>query len=481
MGRSTLVAGPAGSGKTLLGLQFVAEGAHRLDEPGVIVTFEESPEALLDNAACFGWPLQMLRDEDRLAFVDVSPSPGEVHVEAGGFDFAALQARILHAADRVGAKRVILDAIGTLFAQFSDAGAVRRELFRVLAAMRERGLTVMVTAERPLDGGPIARYGVEEFVTDNVILLRNVSQAGRRRRTLEVLKLRGGDHMRGEAPFVIDAEGGLTVLPTSGLVDRSDDQGADGSPRRQLSTGVRDLDEMLGGGVWQGSVVVVTGTTGAAKSVALSQFIGEAEGRGLLVSFAESRAHLLRNASRWGMELSDSGDDGRTVCIVARQPEAASIEEHLLALRRLIAKYKPNRIALDSVSALQRIAPPWEYRDFAVALINELRNASATTMLTATRQSGPATAPGISALEELSDVLLSMLVIEKLGRMHRAVAVIKMRGADHDQAIREVLVGDQGIEIGETFSNVQGILGGRAGFTIDGEAAHYGEMFSGDR
>ena len=470
MGRSTLISGPAGSGKTLLGVQFVVAGAKTLNEPGVIVTFEESPRGLSDNAAAFGWPVDMLVEEQRIAIVDVSPAPGEVHVESGDFDFAALQARILHAAKRVGGRRILLDAIGTLFAQFSDAGAVRRELFRVLSALRDEGLTVLVTAERPVEHGPIARYGVEEFVTDNVILLRNATKAGRRRRTLEVLKLRGGDHIKGEAPFVVDAEGGVTVLPMVPVAEVE-------SSARLVSTGVAALDRMLGGGVWQGSVVVVTGTTGAAKSVALSQFIGESDGRGLLVSFAETRSHLMRNAARWGMDLGDAVEGGRMM-LVARQPECASIEEHLLALRRMLAKHKPDRVAIDSVSALQRIAPPQEFRDFAVALINELRNSSATAMLTATRDARETATPGISALEELSDVLLSMLVVEQLGRMHRAVAIRKMRGAAHDRSIREVLVGDQGIEIGDPFHHVQGILEGRAGFTLAGEEATYDDMFS---
>ena len=309
-----------------------------------------------------------------------------------------------------------------------------------------------------------------------MVLLRNATLAGRRRRTLEVLKLRGGDHVKGEAPFVIDAEGGVTVLATVGPVETAHPES-----ERQVSTGVHELDAMLGGGVWEGSVVVVTGTTGAAKSVALSQFIAQTEGKGLLVSFAESRAHLLRNASRRGLNLCGTeGDDG-PVAVVARQPEAASIEEHLLALRRLIEAHKPERIALDSVSALQRIAPAREFRDFAVALVNELRNAPATAMLTATRDMRSAPAPGISALEELSDVLLSMLVVEQSGRMHRAVAIRKMRGADHDRAIREVTVGDNGIEIGDPFHNVHGILEGRAGFSLAGEEAHYGDMFAGDR
>ncbi len=330
---------------------------------------------------------------------------------------------------------------------------------------------MLVTAERPLDDGPIARYGVEEFVVDNVVLLRNTTQGGRRRRTLEVLKLRGGDHLKGEAPFVVDAEGGVTVLPMAPALEVDE-------ASRQVSTGVPALDKMLGGGIWEGSVVVVTGTTGAAKSVALSQFIGETTGRGLLVSFAESRTHLVRNAGRWGMNLGEAIEAGR-IQVVARQPESAGIEAHMLALRRLLQVHNPERVALDSVSALQRVARPGEFRDFVVGVVNELRNSGATAMLTGTRDPRTSATAGVAALEELSDVLLSMLVVEQLGRMHRAVAVRKMRGSEHDSAIREVIVGDQGIEIGEPFDKVQGILEGRVDFTLAGEQAHYNDMFLG--
>ncbi|MEI6560320.1 MAG: ATPase domain-containing protein [Rhodospirillaceae bacterium] len=216
-GRTTLLAGTAGSGKTVFALQFLVSGIKQFDENGVIVTFEESPGELARNVESLGWEIQRYVAEGRVALVDASPEPGESVCEAGPYDLSALLARIEHAVRKVGATRVILDSVGAIFPQFADSNVVRRELHRVVAGMRQLGVTSLITIERVHEYGEIARFGVEEFVADNVIILRNPLEQEKRRRTIEILKFRGTTHHKGEYPFTIDPSTGVTIIPLSAI------------------------------------------------------------------------------------------------------------------------------------------------------------------------------------------------------------------------------------------------------------------------
>lgn len=216
-GRTTLLAGTAGSGKTMFALQFIMTGVKKYDQPGVIVTFEEAPEELKQNVASLGWDVDALVESGKVAIVDVSPEPGEEVIEAGVFDLTALMARIEFAVNRVGAKRVVLDAIGAIFPQFSDSSLVRRELHRIATGLRRLGVTSLLTVERAEEYGAIARFGVGEFVADNVVILRNQLEQERRRRTIEILKFRGSSHRKGECPYTISYPDGITIVPLSSI------------------------------------------------------------------------------------------------------------------------------------------------------------------------------------------------------------------------------------------------------------------------
>ena len=214
-GRSTLVAGTAGSAKTVLAMQFLVEGAAR-GEHGLLVTFEEAPADLRRNVLGFGWDIAKLEAEKRFAFVDASPRHDEERLEAGEYDFGALVARIEAGVRRIAAHRVVLDSMGSLFTQFRDTAIVRRELHRIAVALKGLGVTAMITSERNDDYGAISRHGVEEFVADNVILLRNALDDEKRRRTIEVLKFRGTSHQKGEFPFSVTGDG-VVVIPLSAI------------------------------------------------------------------------------------------------------------------------------------------------------------------------------------------------------------------------------------------------------------------------
>jgi circadian clock protein KaiC len=301
--RTTLVSGTAGSGKTVFAMQFLAAGITDAGEGGVFVTFEESAADIRTNMRSFGWDLEQWEQEGRLAFVDASPDPHVEIVESGGFDLGALLARVQHAVRKVKAKRVSVDSLGAVFSQFSDQSIVRRELFRIAWALKGMGVTAMMTAERTQDYGPVARFGVEEFIADNVIILRNVLDDEKRRRTIEILKFRGTDHQKGEFPFTIVPDGGMVVIPLSAiqLKQKSSDV--------RISSGRAELDKMCGGGFFRDSVILISGATGTGKTLSVTQFLegGAAVGeRCLLLAFEESREQLFRSGRTGGLAAQHS-------------------------------------------------------------------------------------------------------------------------------------------------------------------------------
>ena len=290
-GRSTLVSGTSGTGKTLFAAQFIYNGITYFDEPGVFVTFEESPQDIIQNACSFGWDLQKLVNESKLFILDASPDPEGQDV-VGNFDLSALIERIQYAIRKYKARRVSIDSVTAVFQQYDAASVVRREIFRLVARLKQMGVTTVMTTERLDEYGPVARFGVEEFVSDNVVIVRNALEGERRRRTIEILKLRGTTHMKGEYPFTITNEG-INIFPLGAmrLTQRSSNA--------RVSSGVRTLDEMCGGGFFKDSIILATGATGTGKTLLVSKFLvdgcknGE---RAILFAYEESRAQLSRNA-----------------------------------------------------------------------------------------------------------------------------------------------------------------------------------------
>ncbi|HEY0811418.1 MAG TPA: circadian clock protein KaiC, partial [Longimicrobiales bacterium] len=298
--RTTLVSGTAGSGKTVFAMQFLAEGIRNYGENGVFVTFEESAADIRKNMSSFGWDLAKWEAEGKLLFVDASPDPEIESVEVGGFDLGALLARVQNAIRKVNAQRVSVDSLGAVFTQFSDQSTIRRELFRIAWALKRSNVTALLTAERTEDYGPVARFGIEEFIADNVMILRNVLDAENRRRTIEILKFRGTDHQKGEYPFTIIAGKGFVVIPLSAIELRQK------SSNIRISSGNAELDQMCGGGFFRDSVILLSGATGTGKTLMVTQFLagGAAAGeRCLLLAFEESREQLFRNAHGWGVDF----------------------------------------------------------------------------------------------------------------------------------------------------------------------------------
>ncbi len=463
--RTTLIAGTAGSAKTVFAANFLAAGIAR-GETGVFVTFEDQPDDLRRNMLGFGWDIARWEKQRKWTFIDVSQQPGEEVAVVGEFDLGGLLSRIEHAVVRTGAKRVSIDSLNALFIRFPDRRLIRAELYRISSTLKRAGATVIVTAERSEDYGPISQFGVEEFVADNVVILRNLLQDERRRRTLEVLKFRGAPHQRGEVPFTV-MDHGLVVIPLTAQ------QLTQTSSTVRVTSGIPELDRMCHGGFFRDSVVLVSGATGTGKTLTVTSFLhgGFSEGeRCLLFAFEESRDQLFRNAAAWGMDF-DKAEKRGLLKIVNRYPHALPMEDHLVQMRDIIDEYQPNRVALDSLSALERVFSLRSFREFVISLTSTLKRQRMTTMFTSTT---PGLLGGGSVTEKhistLTDSIVLLRYVEVPGRVRRSISVLKMRGSPHDTDIREYTIDGEGLHVGEPFTDVSGILAGHPVAVVSGDA-----------
>ncbi|MEM9430935.1 MAG: circadian clock protein KaiC [Pseudomonadota bacterium] len=455
LGRTTLVAGTAGSGKTLFGIQFLIAGVERFDQNGVIVTFEEAPRALQQNVLSIGWDLPKHVHDNRIAIVDVSPEPEGAAIEAGHFDLTALIARIEHAVNRVNAKRVLLDALGAVFPQLSGNAVIRRELHRIAVALRRLGVTALMTVERSDEYGPIARFGVEEFVADNVVVMRNRLEVERRRRTIEILKFRGASHRKGEFSFTIGKPDGITVAPLSSI----------GASRPlsedRISTGNCELDAMCGGGLLQGSVALVSGATGTGKTLMVAEFIKAAVQSGeraLLFAFEESRDQLIRNAALGGVDYERAERLG-LLRIVCRNPESIGLEEHLMTIKQETEAFGPRRLAIDSMSALERGTSAKAFREVLIGIAGHAKAKGMSAMVTNTTAMPVGGEPVAETdISTIADSVILLRYVELGCEVRRGIAVLKMRGSPHDCSIREYGIGANGMIIRGPFESVNGIL-----------------------
>jgi circadian clock protein KaiC len=459
-GRTTLLAGTSGSGKTIFAMQFLIGGLAK-GEPGVFVTFEETPEDIVRNMKSFGWDLQKWIDEKKFLFVDASPSEDET-IEVGEFDLGAFLARILHAIKKIKAKRVTLDSISALFPRYNDQAIIRRELYRITAQLKVIGVTAILTAERVTEQEEqIARFGVEEFVSDNVVLLHNYLDLvrGDRKRSVEILKFRGTSHETQDTPLLVLADG-MNVFPRpkpsyKGQV----------SSNKKLSLGIPGLDKMFFGGVYELSTTLVSGASGAGKTVSGLHFILEGARRGekgLLIAFEESDEQLFRNAESFGQDLRGYVKKG-LVRLFTSVPEELKPEEHFKRIREIIEEVEVQRFVIDSLSALERIYPPDRFREFTVGLNTYLKSQGVTSLMTNTT----ASLLDVSQITEThlstaTDNIIILKYLELDGVMKRALIAIKSRGSDHDKALHEVIIDSNGMHVGEPFYGVENLMSGSA-------------------
>jgi len=473
-GRTTLVAGSAGSAKTVLSVQFLAEGIMNANGNGVFVTFEESPADIRRNMKGFNWDIERWEAEGKFAFVDASPELGDQAVIVGEYDLGALLARIENAIRKVGAERVAMDSLGAIFTQFADSAIVRNELFRITAALKKMDVTAVMTVERTEEYGPISRFGIEEFVADNVIIIRNILENEKRRRSIEILKFRGTSHQKGEYPFTVMPGQGIITIPLSAIELKQT------SSNTRITSGIPELNSMCDGGFFRDSIILVSGATGCGKTLMVTQFIFgglKNDERCLLFAFEESQGQLFRNASGWGIDFEQMGKEGK-LRVVCSYPETAGLEDHLIKIKAEIDDFKPNRLALDSLSALERVSSVKSFRDFVIGLTSYIKLREIAGLFTCVT---PNLMGGTSITEThistITDSIILLRYVEMYGEMHRGLTVLKMRGSMHDKDIREFNIDSTGMHIGKPFRDVTGILAGTPIHIARDEMERVGALF----
>lgn len=472
--RSTLVAGSSGSGKTVFAVQYLAEGIQQFQENGVFISFEESTDDIKRNIQSLGWDLEKWEKEQCWAFVDAAPQLLQEECQNGEYDLGALLARIECAVKKVNAKRVVLDSIGSIFNQFEDEYLLRREFLKIISALKKIKVTTVITAERLEEYGDISRYGIKEFVADNVVILRNVLDTEKRRRTVEVLKFRGTSHQKGEWPFTILSEEGVVVLPLSGIeLNQS-------SSDKRISSGNAKLDEICGGGFFRDSIVLVTGASGCGKTLMSTEFIAggaESKEKTLLFAFEESRDQLFRNARGWGKDFAKLEEDG-LLKVVCSYPESRVLEDHLITIKRMVEEYQPDRIAIDSLSALERVASEKSFREFVIGLSSFIKSKELACIYTSTTSSllgGRSVTE--SHISTLTDSIILLRYVEVFGEMRRSLTVLKMRGSRHDKDIFEFTIDSTGMHVQKPFRNISGILSGNIQHYSPSEIDRVSHMF----
>ena len=450
-GRVTLIAGSAGAGKTLLGLQFLVAGARDYGEPGVLLTFEESAAKVADNVRSLGFDLDELQRDGLLAVLSFQVEPTEI-VAAGEFDFEPLFVILDDAIRRVGAKRVVLDTIEVLFGAFGADSIVRAELSRLARWLEERGVTAIVTGER--GDGTITRHGIEEYVSDCVIVLDHRVREEISTRRLRVVKYRGSAHGTNEYPFFISARGFVVLPITSITLDY-------GAPEERISTGIARLDHMLGGGIFRGSTVLVSGTGGTGKTSLGAHMANAACGRGervLWVLFEESPAQVLRNMRSIGLDLRPWIDAGLLHVWPAR-PSTLGLETHLALLVQLLDEVTPTVTVLDGITSFADGVAAAEVTSMLSRKMDLLKSRGITTLATALGNGDDASTLSVSSMV---DTWLLLRNVESNGERNRLLFVLKSRGTAHSNQVREFVLTDHGAELVDVYVGAAGMLTGSA-------------------
>ncbi len=455
-GRPSLVCGSAGCGKSLFAVEFLVRGAVEFGEPGVLMTFEETARDIEKNSASLGFDIPRLIRRKQLVIDHVRVERSEIE-ENGEYDLEGLFVRLGHAIDSIGAKRVVLDTIESLFAGLSNQAILRSELRRLFGWLKDRGMTTVITGER--GDGALTRQGLEEYVSDCVILLDHRVNGQISTRRLRVVKYRGSLHGTNEYPFLIDADG-ISVMPltTSGM------DYAVSSER--ISSGLPSLDEMLGGkGFYRGSTILLSGTAGTGKSSIAASAADASCRRGercMYFSFEESPAQILRNTREIGLHLQRYVDSGLLQFHSAR-PTVQGLELHLVRMHKLIAEFKPRMVILDPVSNLQSAGTLDDSTNMLIRLIDFLRKHGITgffVSLTTNRSSSlEGTDEGMSSLV---DTWMLARDIELGGERNRALYVLKSRGMAHSNQVREFLITKHGVRLIPAYLGPTGVLTGSA-------------------
>jgi circadian clock protein KaiC len=452
-GRPTLVCGSAGAGKTLLAMEFLVRGAMDYGEPGVFMAFEETAPELTQNARSLGFDLDELVKEKKIAIDFVRIERSEID-ETGDYDLEGLFIRLGAAIDVIGAQRVVLDTIENLFAGLQNQGILRAELRRLFRWLKDRGVTAVITAER--GEGALTRHGLEEYVSDCVILLdhRVTDQVSTRR--LRVVKYRGTAHGTNEYPFLID-EDGFSVLPVTSLGLQHE------VSEERISSGIPRLDTMLGGeGFYRGTTILISGTAGTGKTSMSAHFVDAACRRGercLYFSFEESQGQLIRNMRSIGLNL-DQWVKKNLLQFHSSRATFYGLEMHLAIIHKIVQEFQPKIVVLDPIGSLIQAGNKRDAHTMLIRLIDFLKQRQVTAFLTNLTSGGDALEKTDVDISSIVDSWLFVRDIELGGERNRALYVLKSRGTAHSNQLREFLLTPHGVDLLDVYVGPEGVLTG---------------------
>jgi circadian clock protein KaiC len=442
------------------------------------VTFGEPARKLRWFIGEFGWEVPAWELDGRWTFIEATPGHEDKATVVGGhFDLTVLLNGITDAVERTGAQRVAIDSLNVLFSRFEDSAAVRDGLVRITSRLERLGVTALMTIARDGESDHVTPMGVEEYVADNLVILRNELEEETRRRTIEVLKFRGTRHRQGEFPFAITREQGMVVIPLSVQLDQPSASG-------RITSGIPAFDEMCGGGLFQDAITLVSGSTGTGKTSVAMQFALAGAQRGepaLVVGFEESRDQMLRAVSGWPYDVAALEADGKLRFLID-YPEVRTFEEHLVRIQGAVADLGATRLVLDSLTSLRRGGPERSFHEFTIGLTAFLKQHEVAGLLT-TGQAGLA-GQDLTATQEhvssLTDAIVMLRYVEVYGELKRGITVLKARGSDHDKTIREYTIGPDGIHIGSPLRTTTGIMSGRPSQLDATESARLTDIFPTD-
>ena len=454
-GRPTLICGDAGCGKTLMSVEFIVRGAMEFDEPGVFMAFEERTDELIANVASLGFDLEKMQADKKIKIDHVHIERHEIE-ETGEYDLEGLFIRLDHAIKSIGAKRVVLDTIENLFSGLNNQSVLRSELRRLFHWLKDKGVTAIITGER--GEGTLTRQGLEEYVSDCVILLdhRVINQISTRR--LRIIKYRGTTHGTNEYPFLID-EDGISVLPVTSLKLEKE------VSSKRVPSGIKDLDVMLGGkGFFKGGSVLVSGTAGTGKTSIASYFANETcnnKQKAIYFAFEESPKQIIRNMKSISVDLQKHVDAGLLRFFSAR-PTLHGLEMHLVSIHKEIRKFKPDVVILDPITNFVNVGSVAEVKNMLIRLIDFLQNEQITVMFTALALNTIVSEQTDEGVSSLVDTWMLVKDIEFNGERNRGIYVMKSRGMKHSNQVREFVISDEGLKLMEVYLGPDGVLTGSA-------------------
>jgi len=454
LGRPTLVAGNAGCGKTLLAMEFLVKGITEHDEPGVFISFEESPADLAQNVASLGYDLNKFIKNKQLLIDQVAVERSEIE-EAGSYDLEGLFIRLGHSIDSIGAKRIVLDTMETLFSGFNNQATLRAELRRLFQWLKQRGMTAIITGER--GDTSLTRQGLEEYVSDCVILLDHRVEEQISTRRLRVVKYRGSVHGTNEYPFLID-EDGITVMPVTSLnLNHS-------VSSQRISTGIDQLDVMLGGGLYKGSSVLVSGAAGTGKTNIAGYLVDtacRAGSKSLYVAFEESPEQIIRNLSSIGVNLGAHAKSGRLQFRAVRSA-SEGLEMHLASLYNVVKQFQPEVVVIDPITTLVGSSNPRDVQNMLSRMMDMLKSERITCLLTSLTRPGKSLGQTENIVSSFADTWLQVRGTEFNGERNRLIYVLKSRGTAHSNQVREFIISERGIQLVNVYLGAEGMLTGSA-------------------